>query len=186
MNRKFFIMVTVVFVGIGGAGALSWQYFLQKNTIGVPVLLQPSNSQASLGAEYRVFEHPKFGFSVEYPAEFSAARYEEADNAETILFENKKEGEEKLGFQIFITPFGEETITRERILQDLPNAGIEEPQEAILGDGTHALIFWSNDEAVGKTREVWFTHAGYLYEVSTYARLDTWLANILKTWQFER
>ena len=185
MKSKF-IMLAIILAVIGGISALVWEYFLQHNAIGVAVELQPSASHASLGSEYRVFEHPKLGFSIEYPAEFSAARYEEADNAETILFENKKEGEEKLGFQIFITPFGEETITRERILQDLPNAGIEEPQEAILGDGTHALIFWSNDEAVGKTREVWFTHAGYLYEVSTYARLDTWLANILKTWQFER
>src|SRR3989338_6389701 len=112
MNRKFFIMVTVALVGIAGAGALSWQYFLQNNTVGVAVEVQPSASHASLGSEYRVFEHPKLGFSIEYPAEVSATRYEEGDGAETILFENEKEGEEKLGFKIFITPFEEEKKRR--------------------------------------------------------------------------
>jgi len=185
MKSKF-IMLAIILAVIGGISALVWEYFLQHNAIGVAVELQPSASHASLGSEYRVFEHPKLGFSVEYPAELSATRYEEGEGAETILFENEKEGEEKLGFQIFITPFEEEKITREKILQDLPNADVEEPQEAILGDGTHALIFWSNDPTIGRTREVWFSHAGYLYEVSTYAHLDTWLAHLMTTWRFSK
>ena len=27
-------------------------------------------------------------------------------------------------------------------------------------------------------------NGGYLYEVTTYKPLDTWLADIMKTWQF--
>jgi hypothetical protein len=33
-------------------------------------------------------------------------------------------------------------------------------------------------------REVWFIKAGHLYEVATYKALDTWLAQIVQTWQF--
>jgi len=37
---------------------------------------------------------------------------------------------------------------------------------------------------VGDTSEVWFIHAGYLYGVITYKVLDSWLAEIMKTWVF--
>jgi hypothetical protein len=37
---------------------------------------------------------------------------------------------------------------------------------------------------MGDTREVWFIKGGFLYEVTTYKQLDTWLAQILQTWQF--
>ena len=33
-------------------------------------------------------------------------------------------------------------------------------------------------------REVWFIHGGYLYEVTTYKELDTWLGSIMQTWKF--
>ena len=36
----------------------------------------------------------------------------------------------------------------------------------------------------GDTREVWFIHGGYLYEVTTYKELDIWLAGIMRTWKF--
>jgi hypothetical protein len=37
---------------------------------------------------------------------------------------------------------------------------------------------------MGDARELWFIRDGYLYEVTTYKPLDTWLADIMKTWQF--
>ena len=37
---------------------------------------------------------------------------------------------------------------------------------------------------MGDTREVWFIHGGFLYEVTTYKQLDSWLAPIMQTWQF--
>lgn len=39
---------------------------------------------------------------------------------------------------------------------------------------------------MGDTRELWFIHNGYLYEVATYKTLDAWLAGIMQMWQFVR
>lgn len=157
-----------------------------------------NNTQSALilGENYQQFTHPQYTFSVEYPKELEVERFQEGDDSETIIFQESLSAgseQEKIGFQIFISPFGkDEILTQNRILEDLPEAIIEEPQEAILGTLTgaseeeriHALLFWSHDPSIGKTREVWFTHDGYLYEITTYAYLDSWLAKILSTWNF--
>ena len=46
-------------------------------------------------------------------------------------------------------------------------------------------FFFSEDVIGNKTREVWFIKDGFLYEISTRAELDTWLAQILSTWRFD-
>ena len=38
--------------------------------------------------------------------------------------------------------------------------------------------------SAGDWREVWFIHGGYLYEVTTYKELDTWLGSIMQTRKF--
>lgn len=137
-----------------------------------------------LGDGYRTFTHPTLNFRVDYPDTYATTAFRETDNGETIIFQEPDGG--KKGFQIFITPFGEDvTLTRERILKDISTLAIDEPQEAVIGNAIHALIFFSNDPRIGQTREVWFTNKGYLYEVTTYAEYDTWLAHILSSWRFE-
>jgi hypothetical protein len=39
-------------------------------------------------------------------------------------------------------------------------------------------------ERLAASREIWFIHDGFLYEVTTYKELDSWLATIMQTWQF--
>lgn len=139
-----------------------------------------------LGEGFAKFTHPDYRFSLEYPEDLILERFKEGEGAETIVFQGAKAREgEKLGFQIFISPYGEdEVLTKERILEDVPGAVIDDAIEVILGDGTQALLFWSESSEVGRTREVWFVHSGQLYEITTYADLDEWLANILSTWSF--
>jgi hypothetical protein len=38
--------------------------------------------------------------------------------------------------------------------------------------------------SVFRMRTSSFIHGGFLYEVTTYKQLDSWLATILQTWQF--
>ena len=45
-------------------------------------------------------------------------------------------------------------------------------------------MFFSKNGLMGDTREVWFTHGGYLYEVTTYKELDPWLSGIMASWKF--
>ena len=51
-------------------------------------------------------------------------------------------------------------------------------------DGATAMSFYSKHPMLGEMAEIWFIHRGYLYEVSTVRSLDTWLSEIMLTWQF--
>ncbi|RJQ37768.1 hypothetical protein C4552_00015 [Candidatus Parcubacteria bacterium] len=130
------------------------------------------------------YAHPRYGFSFEYPDTLRMETFSEVTGGETILFQNDAASGPKRGFQIAIHPFeGGEVLTRERIMQDTGMA-VEEPREVIIGTNQPALIFWSNDARIGRTREVWMIHGRYVYAITTYAELDAWLAEILATWRF--
>ncbi len=139
----------------------------------------------------RTYFHPKYKFSFQYPGELNVSAFQEGEYGETVLVQKP---DERAGFQIFIAPFDEAgPMTKERILQDLPDMVVEEPQQVIIGQDPStgsgqaitALIFFSHEPSLGKTREVWFIHGGYLYQLSTYAGLDGFIGRILETWKFQ-
>lgn len=127
------------------------------------------------------YTNDTLGFTLSYPKELSTKEYDEGGGALTIVFEGS--GEQN-GFQMFVVPYTGDTITETRIKQDLGGASIEEPVEIILPGNTKATMFWSTSPAIGRSREVWFIKNGYLFEVTTYAAKDTWLAGILNTLTF--
>ena len=90
---------------------------------------------------------------------------------------------EKGGFQIFITPYNESQVSEERFRQDVPS-GVRESLTNVVVDGATEPRFYSTSIALGATREVWFVHDGFLYEVTTLKLLDTWLGKIIQTWEF--
>lgn len=147
-----------------------------------------------LGEDYARYTNRQFLFSIEYPKNLLAKIVLEENNAATILFQEdtvtEKPPREKIGFQIFITPFGEEEIlTPDRITEDIPSAVIEHAQSVILNpdaerDGeVEALLFSSEDPIIGKTIEVWFTKNGYLYEVTAPEHMNELLPKILSSWR---
>lgn len=140
-----------------------------------------------LGNDFKVYRSEKYEFSLEHPKNYGVEVIAEKDGAETIVFQ-ALQADKKQGFQIFITPFEETQLTRERILQDLPGAVLNDLQEAIIGGAAgqniRALLFWSEDPLIGRTREIWFIHNGYLYEVTAYANMDNLLAGIMSTLAF--
>jgi len=193
-SLKIFIIIAALFFAgtafffLNRMGKEGAQIELSEETIGEAIIF---------GEEFKKFTHPQYNFSLEYPKELLVEAFEEEDGAETIIF--KKPGqdestpiEEKLGFQIFITPIEEgdsDFLTPERIREDLPFLTLEDMQEAILGTlgggaEIRAILFWIEDPVIGKTREVWFTNRGHLYEITTYAHRDPWLAKILATLRF--
>ncbi len=178
-NKDFFIVENIIIKN-------DTEYF--KTSI-------DTQSSLLLGEEYTRFIHPTYKFSIEYPKLLVPTVFKEPNNGETIVFQSSQDEktvakEERMGFQIFITPFNEEDIlTKERILNDILSVVVDDIEEVILGTkvggrDVQAFLFWSRDEKIGKTREVWFVHDGYLYEITTYAHLDSWLANILQTLNF--
>jgi hypothetical protein len=80
-------------------------------------------------------------------------------------------------------PYAEPQVSEERFKQDEPS-GARTNLNSITVDGATGAAFYSTDVALGETREIWFVHGGYLYEVTTLKPLDTWLARIMQTWKF--
>jgi hypothetical protein len=55
---------------------------------------------------------------------------------------------------------------------------------AVIIDGVPATAFYGSNSVMGDTREIWFIHGRFLYEVTTTNQLDSWLVPIMQTWQF--
>ena len=63
---------------------------------------------------------------------------------------------------------------------------IENPQNVLTGakKNIQGLIFFSKDESVGKTREVWFVHDEFLYQVTGHADLDSLIGQVMDSMKF--
>jgi hypothetical protein len=130
-----------------------------------------------------VYTDSQYNFSFQYPKSFTATKFSDQEETATILVQG--EGG-KTGFQIFIAPFDEPgPLTKERILQDVPDMKITNAENRALKNGIPALIFFNEETSLGKTREIWFIENGYLYQVSTTITLDSLVAQIIETWKFQ-
>jgi hypothetical protein len=191
MNK--FIAPTIILLVLLGGGA--WYFFgsndVEKQPVDAPELFFAQNSAAqepikieppTVPEGWRKFENEQYGFSVYMPPELTANVYDEGGGAHTFTFEDADGGK---GFQIFVLPYSESTISEERFLKDSPAGVMKEPVDVTIG-GVRATAFFGEHMLMGETREVWFLHNNLLYEVTTYKHLDTWLADIMKTWRFAR
>ena len=140
-----------------------------------------SDKQGSVSEESVLYTNEQYGFSFSYPKGLVYKEFDEGAGAQTIVFQ--KPNDIKTGFQIYVTPYAEKTITGERILYDASGA-VSDLKEEYLRDDFIVATFESDAPIFGKTREIWFLHGGYLFEVTTYAELDEWLRGIVKTVKF--
>ena len=60
---------------------------------------------------------------------------------------------------------------------------MKEPKEVMIA-GARGTMFYGHNPTMGDTSEVWFIRGAYLYEVTTYKELDTWVAGIMQTCKF--
>jgi hypothetical protein len=163
----------------------SWQLFgtgiatEEGTTTAAVARIAPEDSLA--------YTNEQYGFSLFYPSELQVREYAEAGGARTISFEDTSGA---YGFQIYVTPYGEDTVSPERFRLDVPSGVMKEPTDIVI-DGTQATMFWSTNAVMGDVREVWFIYPepgrgapSFLYEVTTYADLDQWLSQIMQSWEF--
>lgn len=122
----------------------------------------------------------RYGFSLYYPQDLVVEEFEEGNGAQTITFDS---GEGTAGFQIFIVPYTEQSVTRERFSLDVPSGVFKDPINIVVG-GVPATAFLSENDIMGETREVWVIHNGHLFEMTTYRSSDAWIAEIVNTWRF--
>jgi len=129
---------------------------------------------------WKEYDNATYDFSLFYPDDLSLTDHDEPDDEHTAVFDDPAGN---YGFQIFVAPYAGTQITQDRFLLDDPSGVMQDPTDVTV-DGVRGTIFFSSNAIMGDTRELWFIRGGYLYEVTTYKPLDTWLADIMKTWQF--
>ncbi len=138
----------------------------------------PQTQQATEGM--LAYQNAAFHFGLLFPDNLQAIEYKEQDRAVTVTFQDTKTDQ---GFEVYVTPYADQQITAQRFKLDEPSGVMQSPTDIIV-DGTRATMFFGSNSIMGDTREVWFIHGGYLYEVTTYKEFDSWLAGIMQTWKF--
>jgi len=138
-------------------------------------------------SENNIYADSQYNFSFEYPKNFTATKFSEGESSDTILVQNTDSGQ---GFQIFVSFFDEPgPLTKERVLQDLPELVMKSPEQRILKitapSKVEGLLFFSEEPSMGETREIWFIYNNYLYQITTTAAMDSLVAQIIATWKFE-
>ena len=126
------------------------------------------------------YSNKDFHFGLLFPNNLRATEYKEQGGAFTVSFQDPNTNE---GFQVYVTPYNGKQIDTARFKLDEPSGVYQEPTDVVI-DGTQGTMFFSANTVMGNTREVWFIRGGFLYEVTTYKELDTWLAGIMQTWKF--
>ncbi|MDB5189258.1 MAG: hypothetical protein JWL82_215 [Parcubacteria group bacterium] len=182
MNSK---LTTLLILGVSLIGTIAFLIFhkdierpLTQNDIPFVATSTAAANAVILQPGQKLFKDVGYGYEFAYPENFKVTQYKEKDNGMTITFEDPAGIQD---FQIFIIPYSTQ-ITAARIKLDAHQVE-GTPQEVVFGN-THALIFFSNQPQFGKLREVWFTNSGRLYEVTTAATNDTWIAGLMNTWRF--
>lgn len=137
--------------------------------------------RADIPEGYKEYRNDPYKFKLFFPSDLSWKEYHEKQGALTVTF-RKNDGTNG-GFQVFIVPYNDSQISPQRFRLDEPS-GIRNQETAIVLDNSPATMFFSTNAVMGDSREVWFIKNGFLYEVTTYKELDSWLAEIMTTWKF--
>ena len=181
-NIKYIVSALVIGLIVGGFGI----YFIMTQNDSTEISRIKKFNSNSINKESAdkgvLYTSNKYGFSFRYPKGLILKEFNEGNESQTIVFQ--KLGDVELGFQIYIAPYTESTITGERILLDIPSGNIQDLREEQLTKGLLVATFISTDPFVGKTKEIWFIDGEYLYQATTFIDLDSWLTEIIKTWKF--
>lgn len=183
-NKTFFIIAILILISVG----IYFIFLNNKNTETIPkdeIIVKPEEfiKEAPVNPDNitKTYKNFQYGFSFDYPKEFKIV--ESGEETKTILI-NDANG--NFQFQIIVNLFDEPgPLTRQRILQDLPDLKMEGLQEKKLQNGNSVLIFLTNNSSLGKVREVWFIYNEYLYQISALQEFDNKLNEILSTWKFQ-
>jgi len=188
MRKITFSIIGLLLLGALAGGILWWkEYSSTASNASAAAAFGSASQNASSSSALGVpdgsvaYQNAHYGFSLAYPKNLSVSERSEAAGSYTVSFEDEHSNQ---GFQIFVLPYADSQISLSRIQEDTHNTAAGTPQEVVLQNGAHALVFESSDPVLGPLREVWFLHGGYLFEATGYAGEDEWLAGILSTLRF--
>jgi hypothetical protein len=167
------VVVSVVWITLRDSRA-----DIQPLETGNPEEMEPTPRDIPEGA--REFAPDRIDISFLYPDVLTVEDYVEVDGSHTFVFQNVEQG---LGIQLYITPYGNTQITPEQFKTDVPT-GVRKEEVTVTVDGVRGVKFYSLDENLGETVEIWFIHGGRLYELTTVKALETLAMEIIQTWKF--
>ena len=177
-NITHYIGILILGIIVGWLGLNFIQTGTHEKVIDIVRLKEAGSDSKSQDFSYK---NTEYDFSLQYPKGLIIKEFDEGDGSTTIVFQ--KPDDILVGFQIYVTPYTESTITGDRILFDSTGV-IEDLKEESLREDLLVATFRSEAPILGKTTEIWFIHGGYLFEITSTASLDTWLRDIIKTISF--
>ena len=169
------------------ASWLVWHLFaVQQSLITSPVSVTTAMGTGGVSLPIRDqsgnmhYNDAEFHFTIEYPYELGVVTVSQLqEGGQLIDFTNQSDKQ----FQIYATAYAEKSITQDRFKLDEPSGVVQNPTQVSI-DGEQAEMFFGQNDRGEATREVWFIHNGFLYEVRTSKNLDTWLSGIMASWKF--
>jgi hypothetical protein len=189
MKNKIRIVIlgTCIVIGVGAlyahnngvnAAPMTALAILPTST---PSPLPTSTSTTQVASQgKRQYSKAGFHFSLLYPENLQVQEYPEQGGGFTVTFQDLVADQE---VQVYVTPYSGSQISEAQFKLDEPS-GVRKNQTDVVVDGARGTMFFSSAPRMNDTREVWFINRGFLYEVTTYKELDSWLAQIMQTWKF--
>jgi hypothetical protein len=150
------------------------------NTPATSTVLSITSDQAEPPPNSKQYQNAQYHISLYYPDDLTVTEQPVGGTSLVILF---KDAATQQGFEIFVTPYDQPKITQQRFLLDEPSGVMNDPQNVTI-DGAAATEFFSSNPAMGTSCEIWFLYGGYLYEVTTPQPLQSWLLQIMASWNF--
>jgi len=196
-------LIVIIIVFLAGAGVF---WYFREPAANQGLTLNSNSQGQTFNSNWEGYAHPSLPFAFAHPKELVSNTFQDGESEIVLLQGSDPNQEIQIVARAFDEPFDPAPfdsaqdeqgkpgpLTVERIKRDLPEMVIEEPQNALIGSAQiPALLFWSSDASLGRTREVWFVYpersrgvVSYLYQVTTKAENDDLLAGIMETWRDE-
>ena len=180
-------------IGLGIIGLAVFLYFRSPslaffNRLANTAAITPSTLSGNIpytGSPLtKEYTNNTYRFSLSMPEDFSAQELPATDSGGmTVVLQDSKGN----GIQILVTPYPDDlrSLTADDVRADIPDMKVTDEQSVEIGPDNTGVAFKSDNDAFGgASREVWFVFRGNLYQISTYARLDSLLQTMFGTWKF--
>ena len=177
-KKSKIILISTLILGAAAAAVL----FYWTGNSGNPADIINSQIQEQKKPVLKTYINTGYGFSFDYPSEWEVSYFSD-ETGKTILAQKADDPQQDV--QVYIQPFDEPetSLTKQRILKDLPGMTIENEKAMTLASGINALSFSGRDENFGKTREVWFVHNGFLYQITAPSGNQEILEKMINSWK---
>jgi len=119
------------------------------------------------------------GFGFGHPPGYSASTFSSDPESTTLLLQHP---DKRASLQVVVTQLDEPiNLTADYIRQELPEYPVNNPEPVRLGGKKRGVVFASQNEKFGQSREIWFTRNQVLYQISSYKAFDPFVKAVFSS-----